>query len=758
MVALAKDLNELITKYGPAMAGAAERVLQPLHKPGDQLPDLSEVERCRTRRSGVPFAFFPSQREKIAAMLHGLNRYGRAWLIAEMGSGKSPMSLGTAWALFRKKKNFRAIVMCPGHIVRKWRREIEFAIPKVMVRVIRSFGELTDWNEAQARHDGPAFAVISKDTAKLGFDVDKPCAMRRNVLDVDSMTGRRIYTEVAACTRCYEIQYEGVGDERTQLSYAQYIEEGSPIRCHKCGEKLSTNARGFRKNPHIDRYIQRKMKGVFDLMIADEVHELAGSETIQGNTFGTLAAACRYTIALTGTLIGGHAKDLHAPLWRMSADLLRKRGFDLNALRGGKIGPISRNERGFIDHYGVIEKQVVRGIEDDYSGYVKRGACGRKKDYKTTSRPRPGISPDLYNHFLIGRAVFMSLAELGPELPTIERVLVGCKPSEELRLAYQHVDKALEDAIKERAHGGKGPPVLSTIRIQVLDEYIDKPWGWDGVYAPVFDDNGRKCGSELVVRPQNFQPFRMDSKDEKVVEICKQELAQGRRCCIYVQFTGKHDIRPKIVKALTEAGLRPVMLPDNVAPAAREDWINKHLGEMDVLICNPKRVMTGLDLVQFPSLIWYQVGYSTHVLRQASARARRPIQKLPCKVFFLYYERTIQEKALGLMGEKEAASQALEGTFDTRALKAMMNGGANDDIMAALAHSMERRIDIRATWAKVDKAQNAAVQVPDMPVAPEIKVETRLSRRTRKELDAGQGFLFSLTDDMEFEYPLFNIE
>ena len=31
-------------------------------------------------------------------------------------------------------------------------------------------------------------------------------------------------------------------------------------------------------------------------------------------SFGTLAAACRYTIALTGTLIGGRASDLHAPL------------------------------------------------------------------------------------------------------------------------------------------------------------------------------------------------------------------------------------------------------------------------------------------------------------------------------------------------------------------------------------------------------------------------------------------------------------
>src|SRR6202011_2688197 len=99
-------------------------------------------------------------------------------------------------------------------------------------------------------------------------------------------------------------------------------------------------------------------------------------------------------------------------------------------------------------------------------------------------------------------------------------------------------------------------------------------------------------------------------------------------------------------------------------PEAREDWIERQMSEMDVLIVHPKRVMNGFYLVTFPSLIWYQTRYSTHVLRQASARARRPTQTQPCKVFFLYYAGTVHEQALPLMGEKEAASQALEGVFD----------------------------------------------------------------------------------------------
>ncbi len=507
---------------------------------------------------------------------------------------------------------------------------------------------------------------------------------------------------VACCARCGKVVQDGDEESSEPVIYDEYIARNEPTACKHCGDKLLTNARGFRKNPHIDRFIQRKMKDMFDLLIADEVHELAGAETEQGTTFGTLASACRYTLALAGTLIGGQALDLHAPLWRMSAELLNLRGFNIKNLGGARISAIARNQRGFVTRYGVMEHQVVRscrGEADDFSGRIQRGACGRRKSYKTNERPRPGISPDLFNHFLLDRAVFMSLDELGPALPTLERVLIPCPMGRELADAYKKLDDELRDAIKRRVNG-KGPPGLAATRVQALDAYLDKPWGWSPITAPAYNENGQRCGTETVARPADLGEDHTDSKDTKLVEIVKAELRVGRRCAVYPQFTGVHDVRPKLLKLLTDAGIRALIMPDTVKPEAREDWIEKHVPEMDVLICHPKRVMTGLDLVEFPSLIWYQTGYSTHVLRQASARARRPIQTKPCKVFFLYYSATIQEQALVLMGEKEAASQALEGTFDTNALRAMMNGGESDDIIAALASTLEtgKKVDARAAW------------------------------------------------------------
>ncbi|MEI6236386.1 MAG: hypothetical protein WCT04_25300 [Planctomycetota bacterium] len=377
-----------------------------------------------------------------------------------------------------------------------------------------------------------------------------------------------------------------------------------------------------------------------------------------------------------------------------------------------------------------------RGEADDFSGRVQRGACGRRKSYKTNERPRPGISPDLFNHFLLDRAVFMSLDELGPALPTLERVLVSCPMSRELADAYKKLDDELRDAIKSHVNG-KGPPGLAATRVQALDAYLDKPWGWSPITAPTYNENGQRCGTEAVAWPADLGEEHEDSKDKKLVEIVRAELSEGRRCAVYPQFTGVHDVRPKLLKLLTDAGIRALIMPDTVKPEAREDWIEKHLDEMDVLIVHPKRVMTGLDLIAFPSLIWFQTGYSTHVLRQASARARRPIQTQPCKVFFLYYAGTIQEQALALMGEKEAASQALEGTFDTNALRAMMNGGESDDIIAALASTLEtgKKVDARAAW-------KPPLIAPIIPEIPTVKRKTVAKSATAKSW--AQGFLFDI--------------
>ena len=87
------------------------------------------------------------------------------------------------------------------------------------------------------------------------------------------------------------------------------------------------------------------------------------------------------------------------------------------------------------------------------------------------------------------------------------------------------------------------------------------------------------------------------------------------------------------------------VLRASVSPEEREDWIkDKVESDTDVMIANPKLVKTGLNLYDFPTLVFYQTGYSIFTLRQASQRSWWIGQNKDVKVHYLYYTPTMQEK------------------------------------------------------------------------------------------------------------------
>ena len=83
----------------------------------------------------------------------------------------------------------------------------------------------------------------------------------------------------------------------------------------------------FRRFAPID-FIGRYMDGFFDYAIPDEVHELKGGNTAQGNALGTLAASAKHIAVLTGTLLGGYADELFHVLFRLEASRMLDEGFD----------------------------------------------------------------------------------------------------------------------------------------------------------------------------------------------------------------------------------------------------------------------------------------------------------------------------------------------------------------------------------------------------------------------------------------------
>ena len=108
---------------------------------------------------------------------------------------------------------------------------------------------------------------------------------------------------------------------------------------------------------------------------------------------------------------------------------------------------------------------------------------------------------------------------------------------------------------------------------------------------------------------------------------------------------------------------------------------------IDVMICHPRLVQTGLDLIDFPTLCWFETDYSVYVMRQASRRSWRIGQTRPVKVVFHELQETpYRPTALKLVAKKLQSSLAVEGELPEDGLAAYGDDG--NDLMMALARKI----------------------------------------------------------------------
>src|SRR4029079_18210011 len=114
--------------------------------------------------------------------------------------------------------------------------------------------------------------------------------------------------------------------------------------------------------------------------------------------------------------------------------------------------------------------------------------------------------------------------------------------------------------------------------------------------------------------------------------------------------------------------------------------------------------VSGVPAHNFCTLAFYETGYVLPTMRQASRRAWRLMQPKECKVYYAYYQKTMQERAMELMGKKLLAAEALEGKFSSEGLVAM---AGDDGIELEMARSLAENMDETA-----DRGWSGAVHVP----------------------------------------------
>jgi len=91
------------------------------------------------------------------------------------------------------------------------------------------------------------------------------------------------------------------------------------------------------------------------------------------------------------------------------------------------------------------------------------------------------------------------------------------------------------------------------------------------------------------------------------VDLQAGERIADRRVLICATHTRTKDVTDRMDVILTRRGIQvAVMNAAAVPPDCREAWVARKIKEdIDVLICHPRLVQTGLDLVDFPTICWY---------------------------------------------------------------------------------------------------------------------------------------------------------
>lgn len=675
---------------------------------------------------------YNAQKATIQASVNNLKENNVTFVIGEMGCGKTALGAGITYAHYEKKSGMTNVVMCPSHLVEKWKREVERLVPNAKGYIIKDIGDLISIERKIKNRNKTenVYLILSKETAKFSYETRPagvwsrtkntftcPCCGQALVKKERQGSGRRARTiekDFGKLDFQNQLAYNSHCDNMIKV-YNTKLSKFENVKCNtalwvplnkedKNTGWIKLGKEGWIRRDHVDdifnhftakgtltkkesllfsrivdaknliedgeeikglkaprkysiaKYIRERFKGHIDYFLADELH-LYKSDSKQGQAMADIASASKNFIGLTGTLLNGYADGLFYILYRTLPELMKREGFEY------------KDENNFMRTYGVIKKKNSYSFTNGIRG--ERIGMGNEKKL-------PGVSPIVFTKFLLENSVFLSLSDMDGGLPSYEEIPIAIDMDEELAGAYSTLERELKNACSiGRGNSGTGGMKVMGSLLQTLSVYPDMPYNQPDVLHP-------DTGEVLVVPPT--LPEGLRNKEQALLELVQEKINNGEKVLIYYEWTNRTDIAQKLSNMFKDNDINAIVMTSTTAAAEREEWIEKQINKgIDVLICNPKLVETGLDLLDFTSIVFYQVGYNIFTMRQASRRSWRLSQTKDIKVYFLYYDKTIQAQALSLMATKLQASMAIEGKFSEEGLRAMSN---NEDLLTQIANSV----------------------------------------------------------------------
>jgi len=476
----------------------------------------------------------------------------------------------------------------------------------------------------------------------------------------------------------------------------------------QCNEPLYSFGSTFKRWP-IAHYIRIKMPNFFKALLADEFHHYKGKSSDQAQAYHNLVMATHYQFNLTGTIFGGKSTDLFWLRYRIDPEVRRDYGFDDEHRWAKDYGRLQYSLSNTEDDHGVYsgKRRVPNSIKEvpgispsifsrllktcifvritdlgitlpDYEEEIIRIPMAENQEEQCTwlyNSLLERIQTARQNRDMKGAAKLLSVwlqNSLGRPNSCFRSEMVMWKGDAEMLEDNMNAPERTPYAVKYFPVPEKFEEPIERWPLPEPNE-DEQPFDQesnDNLFREEYREWLRFMKNNPEIYSEKAKPMAMPRvvdedmllpKERWLIHTVLKERAQNRKVILYVRQTGTRDIQPRLERILRRYGIRAVTLPKGVKPINREKWIAKRTPDIDVLITNPRKVETGLDLIQYHTCIFYETEYSLFTLWQAMRRVWRLGQIKPVKVLFPLYIGTLEEQAMQLIAQKMKASLLLYG-------------------------------------------------------------------------------------------------
>ncbi len=231
-----KPLNEIesiedyISAFSAELGNRAAEILQPLHTPDSQCLPVFDLAH----------SLFEAQSHAVAALVRMMQVRGSGFLCGECGTGKTIMGLAAVHS-HAASKPYRAIVLCPDHLIAKWCRELASWIPDAKITRFGPGGE----QKTTKKNEGTATRQTLRDMSSLvgrmdgGWDTKTlPSGVRQERHRRPAPAGAEWYV-LGKNQAKYMSEWEGIADNDSSLVKRRTIGSlgvESAYCCPKCGQ------------------------------------------------------------------------------------------------------------------------------------------------------------------------------------------------------------------------------------------------------------------------------------------------------------------------------------------------------------------------------------------------------------------------------------------------------------------------------------------------------------------------------------------